>query len=266
MTQIKVLVNGAAGKMGRIMSAGIMAAEDMQVVAAVDIKGDNRDLGVLTGGEANGVIIGDNLEKAINTYRPDVMVDFTNPQAVLKNLRTALPLGLATVVGTTGLGEHELAEVDELAQKHQVAVFLTANFALGAVLMMRFAREAARYFPHVEVIELHHDQKLDAPSGTALTTLKMIAEEREMFQQGAPNEFEKISGSRGGDFQGARVHSIRLPGYVASQEVIFGAAGQILSVRHDAMNRECFLPGLLLAIRKVKGLKGLTVGLENIMD
>lgn len=265
MTEIRVLINGAAGKMGRSMSAGILATEDMQIVAGVDIKGAGRDLGLLAGGEPNGILVHEDLETAIRESKPDVMLDFTNPQAILKNLQIALPLGLATVVGTTGLGERELEEVDHLAKKHRAPVFFTANFALGAVLMMRFAQEAAHYFPHVEVIELHHDQKLDAPSGTAIATLNKIAEEREVFRQGAPNEFEKISGSRGGDFQGARVHSVRLPGFVASQEVIFGATGQVLTIRHDALNRDCFLPGVLLAIRKIQQLEGLVVGLEKLL-
>lgn len=264
MSKIKVLMNGACGKTGRVICAGLMGAEDIDLVAAVDIKG-GRDVGLIAGLEPTGQLVEDNLQKAIQAHQPQVMVDFTNPQAILKNLRTALPLGLPCVVGTTGLNEHELAEVDELARLHCAPVFLTANFALGAVLMMRFAREAARYFPHVEVIERHHDQKLDAPSGTAVTTLEMIAEERAVFAQGAANEFERISGARGGDFQGARVHSVRLPGYVATQEVVFGGLGQILNIRHDAMSRECFVPGVLLAVRAVRGLEGLVMGLEKIM-
>jgi 4-hydroxy-tetrahydrodipicolinate reductase len=265
MSKIRVLINGACGKMGRGMSAGIMVAGDMEIVAAVDIKGSGRDLGLLAGGEPNGLQISEDLPASISAAKPDVLVDFTSPQAVLNVLRTALPFGLPCVVGTTGLNEQELAEVDSLARKHQTAVFLTPNFALGAVLMMRFAKDAARYFPHVEVIERHHEQKLDAPSGTAVATLELIAKERQEFVQGAAHEFERISGARGGDFQGARVHSVRLPGYVATQEVVFGGQGQLLTIRHDAMSRDCFLPGVLLAIRKIRSLSGLVVGLEKLM-
>jgi 4-hydroxy-tetrahydrodipicolinate reductase len=264
MSIIKVLINGACGKMGRSMSAGIMAVDDIELVAAVDIKGGD-DLGILAGCESNNIPVETDLAASIRIHQPDVLVDFTSPQAVLNNLRLALPFSLPCVVGTTGLNEQELAEVDALACRHHTAVFFAPNFALGAVLMMRFAKEAARYFPHVEIIERHHDQKLDAPSGTAVTTLKLIAEERQVFIQGAPNEFESISGARGGDFQGARVHSVRLPGYVATQEVVFGSQGQLLTIRHDTISRDCFLPGLLLAIRKIRSLSGLVVGLEKLM-
>ena len=131
--------------------------------------------------------------------------------------------------------------------------------------MMQFAEIAARYMPHVEVIEKHHDQKIDAPSGTAISTLERIAQGRKVFTQGAPNEFEKINGSRGGDFQGMRVHSVRLPGFVASQDVIFGDTGQTLTISHNSISRDSFVPGVLLAVRKVLGLQGLTYGLEKIM-
>jgi 4-hydroxy-tetrahydrodipicolinate reductase len=263
--KIRVLMNGACGKMGRAMSAGIMAEADMEIVAAVDITGLGRDLGLLAGGEPSGLLIGGDLPSAIRAHKPDVLVDFTGPQAVLENVRAALPFSLPCVVGTTGLKEPELAELDALARRHGAAVFFAPNFAVGAVLMMRFAKEAARYFPQVEVIERHHEQKLDAPSGTALATLELIAEERAEQAQGAAQEIERLAGARGGAFQGARVHSVRLPGYVAAQEVVFGAVGQLLTIRHDAMSRECFLPGVLLAIRKIGGLSGLVNGLEKLM-
>ena len=145
-------------------------------------------------------------------------------------------------------------------------MFVSPNFALGAVLMMDFAARAAKYFPHVEVIELHHDQKKDAPSGTAIKTLEMMAAEREKVQQGQADEMEKIPGSRGGEYEGMRVHSVRLPGYVAHQEVIFGGKGQTLTIRHDSMSRESFVAGLLLSIRSIQDLTpGLVYGLENIL-
>ena len=265
MGRIKILLNGAGGKMGRSMSAGIMAEKDMEIVAAVDLKGVGGDLGLLAGNEPNGLPISEDLSAAILKAKPEVMVDFTSPQAVLNNLRIALPFSLPCVVGTTGLNEQELAEVDALARAHSAAVFFAPNFALGAVLMMRFAQEAARYFPHAEVIERHHDQKLDAPSGTAVTTLELMARERQEIAQGAAQEFERLAGARGGNYQGMRVHSVRLPGYVATQEVVFGAEGQLLTIRHDAINRDCYLPGLLLAIRKINSLSGLVVGLEKLL-
>lgn len=267
--EYKILVNGAAGKMGRAMGGGIAQEADMRIVAAVDIKGAGTDFGLLAGLDPLGVLVEDDLEKAILALpleeKPDVMIEFTNANVVLRNVRVALAHGIACVIGTTGLSEEQIKEIETLAKLANTPVFLAPNFALGAVLMMRFAKEAAVYFPHVEVIERHHDQKLDAPSGTAATTLEMIAEVREVFSQGAANEFEKIPGSRGGDYQGMRVHSVRLPGYVASQEVIFGGLAQRLVISHDTISRDSFLPGVLLAIRKVLDLDGLTCGLEKIM-
>lgn len=265
MAEIRVLINGAAGKMGRAMSAGIAKESDMKIVAAVDFKFAGHDLGTACGMEPLNVMIEEDLEKAISRTKPDVMVDFTNPQAVMKNIRIAVPQKVACVIGTTGLSQNDLQEVAKLTDEYATPVFCAANFALGAVLMMRFAKEAALYFPNVEVIERHHDQKLDAPSGTAISTLEMINDVREVFSQGAANEFEKIPASRGGDYAGMRVHSVRLPGYVATQEVIFGSLGQILTIRHDAMSRECFLPGVLIAIRKIGGLSGLVCGLEKLL-
>ncbi len=265
MTEYRVLINGAAGKMGRAMGGGIAREKDMQIVAAVDIKGEGSDFGLLCAMEPSGVLLQTDLAKAITENKPDIMVEFTNPKAVIKSVRTALSHKVACVIGTTGLNEQELKEIENLTKENDTPVFLAPNFALGAVLMMRFAKEAAKYFPHAEVIERHHDQKFDAPSGTAYTTLELISQVREVFAQGAPNEFEKIPGSRGGDFQGMRVHSVRLPGYVATQEVIFGGLGQRLIISHDSISRESFLPGVLLAVRTVKKLKGLVCGLERIM-
>ncbi|MGI5891497.1 MAG: 4-hydroxy-tetrahydrodipicolinate reductase [Bacillota bacterium] len=265
MARIRVLVNGATGKMGRVMSAGIAKQPDMEIVSAVDVKLAGLELGNLCGIEPLGIAIEEDLAKAIEKNKPDIMVDFTNPQAVMKNVQIALPLKVACVVGTTGLSQTEMTEVERLTKEYDTPAFFAANFALGAVLMMRFAQQAAVYFPHVEIVEKHHDQKIDAPSGTAIATLEMIAKEREVFVQGMANEFEKIPCSRGGDYQGMRVHSMRLPGYIASQEVVFGAPGQILTISHEAMSRESFLPGVLMAIRKVLSLNGLTFGLESIM-
>ncbi len=262
---IKVIVNGAAGKMGKCMTAGLLAEEDINIVAAVDTRLHGSDIGIITGNEPTGVKIEGDLITAIKRARPEVLVDFTNPQAIMKTLRSVVPMGVACVVGTTGLSAHDIKEVDKLAHQHQAPVFVAPNFALGAVLMMRFAAEAAEYFTHVEIIERHHDQKLDAPSGTALATMELIAEKRDVFSQGAANEYEKLPGARGGDFQGARIHSVRLPGYVATQEVVFGGVGQLLTIRHDAMSRDSFLPGLLIAVRKVLQLEGLVSGLENII-
>jgi 4-hydroxy-tetrahydrodipicolinate reductase len=263
--QIKILVNGAAGKMGRAMIAGILPEEDLRIVAAVDLKQAGIDIGALCGEKPWGVTIETSLPQALTRTRPDIMLDFTNAQAALKNIRLALELKIATVIGTTGLDPQELAELDKLAKSQQTPVFVAPNFALGAVLMIGFAAEAAAHFPYVEVIERHHNQKLDAPSGTAIATMEAIAKRRPAFAQGALHEFEKIPGSRGADYQGMRVHSIRLPSYVGSQEVVFGGLGQIFTIKHETLSREAFLPGVLLALRKIGGLQGLVYGLESLL-
>lgn len=257
-------MNGIAGKMGKAMTAGLVKEPDIQVIAGVDVKG-GADIGVLCGMEPNGILVQTDLAVAIQDTKPDVVVDFTNPQVVMKNIRIALENKTPIIVGSTGITEDDLTVIEELSDKYDTQVFIAPNFALGAILMMRFAQEAAAYFPHVEVIERHHDQKLDAPSGTAIKTMEMMSKNRGVFAQGAANEFEKINGSRGGDYQGMRVHSVRLPGYVATQEVVFGGLGQVLTIKHDALSRDTYLPGLILSIRKIKDLQGLVYGLDKIM-
>lgn len=266
MNRIKVLVSGASGRMGKEVIKAVLSAEDMELVAAIDVKHTGTDVGFLVGLEATGVLISEDLAEAINKTSPNVMVDFTNPQAVLKNVKTALENKVSPVVGTTGFTDEELKEISQLSEEKSTSVFIAPNFAIGAVLMMRFAQEAAKYFPHVEVIEYHHDEKLDAPSGTALKTLEMINEVRSReIRQGHINEYEKIAGSRGGNYAGMRVHSVRLPGLVAHQEVLFGGLGQTLSIRHDSISRESFAPGILLSIRKIGQMKGVIYGLEKLM-
>lgn len=183
----------------------------------------------------------------------------------MRNIRTALSAGLPCVVGTTGLTAADLEEAEALALANDAPLFVAPNFALTAVLMMRFAAEAAKYFPHYEIIEIHNDRKMDAPSGTALYTAQMIGREREPFAQGALNSFETLPGCRGGDYQGARIHSVRLPGVVAIQEVLFGGPGQMLSIRQDSTNRDCFFPGVALALRRIRSLHGLVQGLEKLL-
>ncbi len=262
---INVLVNGASGRMGKAMSAGIIGEEDMQIVAAVDIRQEGADIGLLAGCGAIGVTVEKDLLQAIRRSKPDVMLDFTNPQAVLRNLRLAIGENLPCVVGTTGLTERDINELRQLSDLHHAPLFIAANFAITAVLMMRFAVEAARYLPQYEIIERHHENKMDAPSGTAIRTMEMISAVRKVQVQGAANEIEMIPGSRGGDYQGARVHSMRLPGYVASQEVVFGAPGQTLTIRQDSINQNCFFPGVALALRKINELSGVTVGLDKLL-
>lgn len=253
---IKILVNGALGRMGRTVVEAVQNDSELELVGVTDI----------FDGEVGGMKIETDLNSAIEKFQPDVMVDFTRPDSVYKNVMTALEKKVSPVVGTTGLTDEQKNLIRESAEKNNTPAFIAPNFAIGAVLMMLLSQKVAKYMPDVEIIELHHDKKLDAPSGTAELTAKMIAEVREKHFQGNPDEKEKIPHARGADYEGMKIHSVRLPGYVAHQEVIFGGLGQTLTIRHDSMGRDSFMPGVLLACKKVRGLKSLTVGLDKILD
>lgn len=257
---IRVLVNGALGRMGGEVCKKVWAEPDLDLVDVVDIKDGQVALD-------GGVVFGINtdLVKAIENVRPDVVVDFTRPNVVMDNLRKMLPLGVHAVVGTTGFSDADLQEVDQLARAHNTAVLIAPNFALGAVVMMKLACEAAKYFPHVEIIEKHHDNKLDAPSGTAIITAQKIAEVREAMRQGHADERETMAGARGADYEGMKIHSVRLPGYVASQEVIFGGQGETLHISTEPVSRECYMPGVALGCRKILGHTGLVYGLDKLL-
>ena len=262
---IRVVVSGANGKMGREVLKAVYKDTELSLVGAVDLKGGD-DVGDLIGVGKTGIIVGTLLDKVIEETKPQVLIDFTRPETVMGNVRCAIALGVRPVVGTTGFSSADFEEVRGLCAKHGISALIAPNFAIGAILMMKMAVEAAKYLPHVEIIEFHHDQKLDAPSGTAMRTAELIKDSRQAIKQGHPAEMEKIPGSRGGETDGMRIHSVRLPGYVAHQEVIFGGLGQTLSIRHDSISRESFMPGVVLAAKKVLYTTGLTVGLENLLD
>ncbi|MGC8667452.1 MAG: 4-hydroxy-tetrahydrodipicolinate reductase [Chthonomonadales bacterium] len=267
---IRVAVCGAAGRMGREVVRAVVEAPDLQLVGAVDRVEIGRDAAELAQCAAMGIAIRPDLEEVLNSARPRVLVDFTQPAAALANIRTALAHSVSPVVGTTGLAEKDLDQVALWVRDAGIGAVVAPNFALGAVLMMQFAQQAARYLPDVEIIELHHERKLDAPSGTALLTARKISQARsEAGVTPVPSPegaFEHTPGARGGSAHGVPIHSIRLPGLVAHQEVLFGAPGQTLSIRHDSTDRRCFMPGVLLAIRKVIQRKDLVIGLENLLD
>ena len=260
-----VIVNGACGRMGQAVLKAVQEADGLELVGAVDIKG-GADTGSLVGLPANGILVETDLEALLARKKPEVMVDFTRPDGVFGNVMTALAHQTSPGGGTTGLSDEQKAEIAKAAEANDTPAFIAPNFAIGAVLLMVMSRQAAKYMPDVEIIELHHDKKLDAPSGTAIQTAAMIAEVRKAHKQGNPDEFEKLEGARGADYEGMHIHSVRLPGYVAHQEVIFGGLGQTLTIRHDSMNRESFMPGVVLAAKKVRSLKGLTVGLDKLLD
>jgi len=245
---IEVGVVGAAGRMGSEVVRAVDAADDLHLVAAIDIADPLSRL------ESAGV---------------QVAVDFTTPEAVMGTLRHCIEQGIHVVVGTTGFDEQRLDEVRGLLASHPgVGVVIAPNFALGAVLLMRFAREAAPYFESVEIIEMHHPDKLDAPSGTAMHTAEVIAEARRASgADRSPDATDRaVEGARGADIAGVRVHSVRVRGHVAHEEVLLGNPGEVLTLRHDSLDRMSFMPGVLLAVRTVGDRAGLTLGLEALLD
>ncbi|MDK2820551.1 MAG: 4-hydroxy-tetrahydrodipicolinate reductase [Clostridia bacterium] len=249
--------------MGQEMTRGLLQSENIEVVGAVDRVKVGMDIGVLTGLETKGVVISNDLASVIVATRPQVMVDFTVATAAINNAKFAIEQGVSPVIGTTGISLEQIDELHQLCEKQKVGCVIAPNFSIGAILMMYFAEQAAKYFPRAEIIEMHHDKKIDAPSGTALKTAELISSKTEEVK--LPSSEETVKGARGAVYKGMAVHSVRLPGAVAHQEVIFGDKGQLLTIRHDTTSREAFLPGLLLAINKVQELGGLVYGLENLL-
>jgi 4-hydroxy-tetrahydrodipicolinate reductase len=252
--------------MGTQVVKAVTEAADMELVAGFS---DVDQPDVLLNGRPLAPAFTD-LAQAIEQTRPDVLVDFTLPRAVEGNLRVALSLGIDCVVGTTGLTAQTLESLIPLAPSG-TTLFVAPNFTTGAVLMMEFAKVAAKYFPDAEVIEFHHNNKVDAPSGTAIKTAQGIAAARAQagLRSSAPGKETELpgnEGARGDAVEGVPVHSVRSDGYVAHQEVIFGSAGQTLTLRHDSIDRASYMPGVLLAIRSVGERSGLIIGLENLMD
>lgn len=263
--RIRVVVVGAKGRMGRETVKAVLNDPELELVGAVDRSLNGVLVSEVIGVETGSLQFANDLDKTLLETKADVMVDFTNPAVIKGNIDTAIQYGVRPVVGTTGMTPEEIAAWDESCKERGIGGVIAPNFAIGAILMMRFAAEAARFLPHVEIIEMHHDQKLDAPSGTAIKTLELIAKEREKMGQGHQNEHESIKGSRGGDYEGMRVHSVRLPGYVAHQQVIFGGLGQTLTIRHDSINRESFMPGVVMSCKEVMKYEGMVYGLENLL-
>jgi len=241
---IRILLNGATGKMGQSTVKTIQANSDFDLVATPTRQED--------------------LNAAIKASKPDVVIDFTNAEAVFKNSKIILDAGVRPVIGTSGLRQNEIAELQSLAKTKKLGGIIAPNFSLGAVLLMKHSREIVKYFPHVEVIEMHHNKKADSPSGTSMRTAEMLAEQRQI-----PNDpqtkRENVPGARGATYQSVPIHSIRLPGVMAHEQVIFGAIGETLTLSHNSIDRECFMPGVCLAVRKVMELNQLVYGLEEIL-
>ena len=259
---VKVGVVGAMGKMGQEVVKAVCNDEALELVCAVDINQINEQ--VCPTHEIR--VIGD-LKKAIEMHKPDVMVDFTQPKYVFENAKICLENGVRPVIGTTGLSDEQIEVLNALSQAKGLGCLIAPNFSTGAILMMMFAQQAAKYFDNAEIIELHHNQKKDAPSGTAIKTALMMSESGNMtFESGNCAETETIQGARGGkSYSDIHIHSVRMPGYIASQEVLFGASGQILSIRHDSMDRQCYMAGVKLAIKYIADHNEFIYGLEKIM-
>jgi 4-hydroxy-tetrahydrodipicolinate reductase len=253
--------------MGRAAVRTVSRRDDMTLVGALGrTTGIGQDAGTTAGAGAIGVPITASLPDLFLVGRPTVLVDLSRGESAVEHARVAFDHRVPVVIGATGLSADAVAALRERAEAEGVGAILAPNFALGALLMMEFARKAARFFPHVEIIELHHDRKRDAPSGTAARTARLVAEARGAAPPPAVTETTTVDGARGGSVDGVRVHSVRLPGLVAHQEVLFGGPGQTLTIRHDSTSEESFMPGLVLAIQRVGALRHMVEGLEHVLD
>lgn len=248
---IKVAVCGAMGKMGKEVCQAVLDCPDTELAAKIDIASDE---------------MYHHIEDANRVVDIDVLIDFTQPKSIFENAKYCLNNGIKIVIGTTGLKDEEIEFLKKLSKEKNTGCLIAPNFSTGAVLMMMFARQAAKYFDNAEIIELHHNQKKDAPSGTAIKTALMMAEVKDNFTKNNCPETETIEGARGGNsYSNIHIHSVRMPGYIASQEVIFGSSGQIMTIRHDSMDRKCYMQGVLLAVKHIAEKNDFVYGLDNIM-
>ncbi|WP_320676903.1 4-hydroxy-tetrahydrodipicolinate reductase [Prochlorococcus sp. MIT 1300] len=275
---IPVLVSGALGRMGREVIKAIFTTADCKLVAAVDTSpgSEGKDIGLELGLGETDITVTSDLEGSLclisqsvrNDQPPNgaVIVDFTHPSAVFEHTRTAIAYGVHPVIGTTGLSPSQINELAIFAEKASIGSAVIPNFSVGMVLLQQAAAAAARFYDHAELTELHHNQKADAPSGTCIKTAELMEELGKNFNSTDVEEHESLAGSRGGlRSSGLRLHSIRLPGLVAHQEVMFGANGETYTLKHNTINRSAYMPGVLLAIRKVRSLPGLVYGLERLI-
>lgn len=256
----KVLVAGFTGAMGQKAVNLVNSLDNFELVAGMSptATNDPQKYNLPAGAKIYQSLA------EIPDVAADIWIDFTTPKAVYNNVKFALEHHISPVVGTTGMSDEQEVELIKISQKEKVGGLIAPNFGMSAVLLMKFAKEAAQYFPDAEIIEMHHADKKDAPSGTALATAKMIAENRPEHET-APDEVETLENVRGGDYQGIKIHSVRLPGYIAHEQVLFGGPGEALTIRQDSFDRESFMGGVKVALEKVDQLDELVVGLENIL-
>ena len=248
---IKVAVCGAMGKMGKEVFLAVEECPETELVAKIDIASDGMYHSIADAHRVEDI---------------DILVDFTQPKSIFENAKYCLNNNIKIVIGTTGLKDKEIEELKQLSKEKNTGCLIAPNFSTGAVLMMMFAKQASKYFDNAEIIELHHNQKKDAPSGTSIKTAAMMAEVKDDFTKNNCAETETIEGARGGNsYSNIHIHSVRMPGYIASQEVIFGSSGQIMTIRHDSMDRKCYMQGVLLAVKHIFKHNDFVYGLDNIM-
>lgn len=265
---IKVAVCGAGGKMGRAVVKAVHDDAELTLVGGIDPNLAGQDIGDLAGLGQIGISVVASLAEILDSSnKPDVVVDFTSPAIIYQNAKTVLEAGVHIVIGTTGLTAEQRDDLDAIGRKHGANALVAPNFSMGAVMMMKVAAELAPYFPDVEIIELHHNHKYDAPSGTSVLTAKLINEAKTAAGAQAQEDLtrESLPGARGAKVDDITIHSVRLPGYVAHQEVIFGGYDETLTVRHDSLSRLSFMPGVVLACKRIADHEGLTYGLEHYL-
>ena len=260
---IRVVINGALGRMGQEITKAVVCEPGLRAVGAVEKEVTQQYLPLAEASEL--VPLSSDLDSLLKSCDADVVVDFTNAEVSIAAARIAIKRKVNMVIGTTGLSEENLAEIEKLCQAYKVGAVVAPNFSLGAALLIHLSKFAAKFFNHAEIIEMHHDKKADAPSGTAIATAKAMAQ-----AHGKPFIYpevirEVLSNTRGGEMDGIAIHSLRLPGFMAGQEVVFSGAGETLSLRHNTISRECYLPGVILAIKEVTKRKGLTYGLDALL-
>ncbi|HEY9777056.1 MAG TPA: 4-hydroxy-tetrahydrodipicolinate reductase [Planktothrix sp.] len=270
---IKVVIAGVNGRMGRASLQALDGRTDLAVVGAFGRQGApyvGKDIGEISAFAAKdktGILVSNGFLDSVTGAKPDVLLDFTLSEIAVENAKAALERGIRPVIGTSGISPQETDELAKIASQKKLGAMIVPNFSVGAVLMMEFSRQAAAMFEHAEIIEMHHPAKVDAPSGTAMHTVRKIAASGNQFNKPQVQEKELLKGARGGSGDaGVHVHSLRLPGLISHQEVIFGGDGELLSIKHDSFTVDCFLKGIVMALKAVMQQERLTVGLESILS
>ena len=262
--KLRIAVAGAGGRMGQETCRAIAAASDMELVLACDRSGAGSSIREIAGPSVPDLVVEAKLGEGLDKAKADVLIDFTIATAASMHAESALKRKVAPLIGTTGLDTQMLREIKRLCDEHDTPAMYVPNFAIGAVLMMRFSEMAAKWMPDVEIVEMHHDRKEDAPSGTSMRTAELIDAARQ-DRPTKPRATFKVEGVRGGVHKDVPIHSVRLKGLVAHQQVMFGGNGELLTIRHDSMDRASFMEGVKLCAREIRDLKGLTIGMESIL-